>query len=60
VASLDGLSRQPDGNRRRLGGLAIYIGAIRVDFEVIEPPELVDELRVLADRFQRAAVRRAS
>jgi predicted DNA-binding transcriptional regulator YafY len=43
-----------------LGGLAIYIGAIGVDFEVIDPPELVDELRSLGDRFQRAAVRRAS
>jgi predicted DNA-binding transcriptional regulator YafY len=37
-----------------LGGLAIYIAAIGVDFEVIEPPELIDELRVLADRFRRA------
>jgi predicted DNA-binding transcriptional regulator YafY len=37
-----------------LGSLAIYIAAIGVDFEVIEPPELIDELRVLADRFRRA------
>jgi predicted DNA-binding transcriptional regulator YafY len=38
-----------------LGSLAIYIAAIGVDFEVIEPPELIAELRVLADRFQRAS-----
>jgi predicted DNA-binding transcriptional regulator YafY len=37
-----------------LGSLAIYIAAIGVDFEVIEPPELIAELRMLADRFQRA------
>jgi predicted DNA-binding transcriptional regulator YafY len=37
-----------------LGSLAIYIAAIGVEFEVIEPPELIDELRVLADRFRRA------
>ena len=39
-----------------LGALAIYIAAIGVDFEVIEPPELIDELRVLAERFRRASV----
>ena len=38
-----------------LGGLAVYIAAIGVDFEVIEPPELVEEIRRLADRFRRAA-----
>jgi predicted DNA-binding transcriptional regulator YafY len=37
-----------------LGSLAIYSAAIGVDFEVIEPPELIDELRSLADRFRRA------
>lgn len=38
-----------------LGGLAVYIADIGVDFEVLEPPELIDEVRRLADRFRRAA-----
>jgi predicted DNA-binding transcriptional regulator YafY len=38
-----------------LGGLAVYIAVIGVDFEVLGPPELVEEVRRLADRFGRAA-----
>jgi predicted DNA-binding transcriptional regulator YafY len=41
-----------------LGGLAVYIAVIGVDFEVLEPPELVKEVRVLADRFARASGQR--
>ena len=37
-----------------LGGLAVYVAAIGVDFEVLEPPEFVDEVRSLAARFARA------
>ena len=37
-----------------LGGLAIYIADIGVDFEVLEPPELVEQVRELAGRFTRA------
>ena len=37
-----------------LGGLAVYIAEIGVDFEVLEPPELIDRVRVLAGRFTRA------
>lgn len=37
-----------------LGGLAVYVAAIGVDFEVLEPPEFVDEVRLLAARFARA------
>jgi predicted DNA-binding transcriptional regulator YafY len=37
-----------------LGGLAVYVATIGVDFEVLEPPELVDEVRRLARRFSRA------
>lgn len=36
--------------------LAVYIGMIDEDFEVTEPPELVEHLRALADRYRRAAV----
>jgi predicted DNA-binding transcriptional regulator YafY len=37
-----------------LGGIAVYIAAIGVDFHVREPPELTDELRTLGERFLRA------
>jgi predicted DNA-binding transcriptional regulator YafY len=37
-----------------LGGLAVYVATIGVDFEVLEPPEFVDQVRVLAERFGRA------
>jgi predicted DNA-binding transcriptional regulator YafY len=37
-----------------LGGLAVYVATIGVDFEVLEPPELLDEVRRLAARFGRA------
>jgi predicted DNA-binding transcriptional regulator YafY len=40
-----------------LDGLAVYIANIGVEFEIIEPPELTDRLRELADRFARAAGR---
>jgi predicted DNA-binding transcriptional regulator YafY len=40
-----------------LGGLAVYVAMIGVDFEVLEPPELVDEVRALAERFTRATER---
>jgi predicted DNA-binding transcriptional regulator YafY len=37
-----------------LGGLAIHIAAIGVDFEVLDPPELAVEIRRLGERFTRA------
>jgi predicted DNA-binding transcriptional regulator YafY len=38
-----------------LDGIALYITGLGVDFEVIEPPELVERFAVLAERFARAA-----
>jgi predicted DNA-binding transcriptional regulator YafY len=38
-----------------LGGLAIYVAGIGVDFEVLDPPELVEQVRLLGERFTRAA-----
>jgi predicted DNA-binding transcriptional regulator YafY len=34
--------------------LAVYLGMLDADFTVIDSPELVDALRTLADRYQRA------
>jgi predicted DNA-binding transcriptional regulator YafY len=38
-----------------LGWLALRVAMLGVDFEVHEPPELVEHLRALATRLQRAA-----
>jgi predicted DNA-binding transcriptional regulator YafY len=38
-----------------LGGLVALIAEIGVDFEVLEPPELVERVRVLAQRLARAS-----
>ena len=35
--------------------LALRIAMLGVDFEVHEPPELIEELRSLASRLKRAA-----
>jgi predicted DNA-binding transcriptional regulator YafY len=37
-----------------LDTLAVYLGMLGVDFQVSEPPGLVDYLRTLADRYHRA------
>jgi predicted DNA-binding transcriptional regulator YafY len=37
-----------------LGGLAVYVAEIGVDFEVLEPPEFAERVRLLAGRFARA------
>jgi predicted DNA-binding transcriptional regulator YafY len=34
--------------------LAVYLGMLDADFEVGEPPELLEQLRTLADRYRRA------
>ncbi|MGH8774353.1 MAG: helix-turn-helix transcriptional regulator [Jiangellaceae bacterium] len=39
--------------------VAVYLGMLDVDFDVIDPPELADHLRKLADRYQRAASARS-
>jgi predicted DNA-binding transcriptional regulator YafY len=37
-----------------LGGLAVYVAEIGVDFEVLDPPEFVERVKQLAARFARA------
>ena len=34
--------------------LALYLGMLDADFEIVDSPELVDALRALARRYQRA------
>ncbi|MGH3480357.1 MAG: helix-turn-helix transcriptional regulator [Nocardioidaceae bacterium] len=40
--------------------LAAYLGMLGADFEVGEPAELVEQLRLLADRYRRASAGRRS
>ena len=35
--------------------LAVFIGVLGVDFEILEPPELADSVRAMGDRLSRAA-----
>jgi hypothetical protein len=35
--------------------LALYLGMLDADFTIVDSPELVDALRTLAERYQRAA-----
>jgi predicted DNA-binding transcriptional regulator YafY len=37
-----------------LDRLAVHLGMLGVDFEVSEPPDLVEHIRTLADRYDRA------
>jgi hypothetical protein len=34
--------------------LAVYLGMLDVDFEVRHPPELIEQLQALSDRYRRA------
>ncbi len=40
-----------------LDTLALYVALKGVDFEVLDPPELIDHIRRLASRLRRAASR---
>jgi predicted DNA-binding transcriptional regulator YafY len=42
----------------RVETVAVYLGLLDADFDVIEPPELVAKLQELADRYRRATRRR--
>jgi predicted DNA-binding transcriptional regulator YafY len=35
--------------------LALYVGLLDLDFEIVEPPDLVEAFKHLAERYQRAA-----
>jgi hypothetical protein len=35
--------------------LAVYLGFLEADFEVLEPPELVEHVHELGERYRRAA-----
>jgi hypothetical protein len=37
--------------------LVVYLGMLDADFEVVEPPELLEQLQTLADRYRRAIAR---
>jgi hypothetical protein len=35
--------------------LALYLGLLDVDFDVLDPPELMEEVRAVGKRYLRAA-----
>jgi hypothetical protein len=39
-----------------LGVIVVILGLLDVDFDVIEPPELIEYVARLADRYTRAAL----
>jgi hypothetical protein len=39
--------------------LALHLGLLAVDFEVLDPPELADAVRALGERYVRAATPRS-
>ncbi|MFI6322091.1 helix-turn-helix transcriptional regulator [Nonomuraea sp. NPDC050556] len=43
-----------------LSGMAVWIGWLEVDFEILDPPELVDHVRLTAERYQRAVSGRSA
>lgn len=55
LEALDEHSTVLHASADRLGGLAIYIAGIGVDFEVLAPAALAEEIARLAERFTRAA-----
>jgi predicted DNA-binding transcriptional regulator YafY len=55
LTPIDARSCLLDTSADWLGGLAIYVAGIGVDFEVLDPPELVEQVRSLGERFTRAA-----
>ena len=54
VEAVDGETCILDTGADTLEILAVYLGMLDADFSVIEPPELVDNVRGLAGRYARA------
>lgn len=57
LEALDGQRCLLQAGGHSLEALAMWIGLLGVDFEVRDPPELVDYLRKAAERLRRAASR---
>ncbi|HEV2780230.1 MAG TPA: YafY family protein [Actinophytocola sp.] len=58
VEAVDDTTCVLDTGADALDTLAVYLGMLGVDFEVTEPPELVELIATLADRYHRAIPRR--
>ncbi len=55
IKPIDGRSCELRTRDDDLDWLALRVAMLGVDFEVVEPPELAEHLRALADRLRRAA-----
>jgi predicted DNA-binding transcriptional regulator YafY len=54
VEAVDAQSCVLDTGADSLDTLAVYLGMLGVDFSVTDPPELVEHMRTLADRYRRS------
>ncbi len=55
LEAVDGVSSLLHTGAFSLDTLSVYLAFIGFDFEVVGPPELIDRVRSLAERFARAA-----
>ena len=55
VEAIDGASCLLDAGASSPEMMAVYLGLLDADFTVTEPPELVDHLRRLAERYRGSA-----
>ncbi|MGH8826197.1 MAG: WYL domain-containing protein, partial [Jiangellaceae bacterium] len=60
VEAVDADSCLLDTGADTLETLAVHLGMLGADFEVSEPAEVVDHLRLLADRYARATPPRSA
>jgi predicted DNA-binding transcriptional regulator YafY len=56
VEPIDDTTCTVDVGANTLETMAVYLGMLDADFTVIDPPELREHLRRLADRYERSAV----
>jgi predicted DNA-binding transcriptional regulator YafY len=54
LEAVDEHSCMLDTGANRLDLLALHLGMLNVDFEVRDPPELVEHIRALADRYRKS------
>jgi hypothetical protein len=55
VQALDAHTCAVDLGADNVEMLAVWLGMLGADFDVTDSPDLADHLRVLADRYHRAA-----
>ncbi len=57
IEPIDDTSCRLDTGASTYESLAMHLVLLGVDFEVTEPPELLEEIRAMADRYRRSIAR---